>query len=82
MSLSAMAQGKMTVSGKVIDENGEPLPGVAVIVSGSSSATITDIDGRYSISASAGNTLEFTCLGYEVKNVHFDSPQISHLPST
>ena len=63
VSLSAMAQNKMMISGKVIDESGEPLPGVAVIVSGSSSATITDIDGRYSISAATGNTLEFTCLG-------------------
>ena len=68
-SLSSMAQNKMTVTGKIVDESGEALPGVAVIVSGTSSATVSDLDGLYSISAAAGNTLEFTCLGYETKSV-------------
>lgn len=69
VSLTSMAQTKMTVSGKVMDEGGEPLPGVAVIVSGTSTATITDFNGLYSLSVATGKTLEYTCLGYETKTV-------------
>ncbi len=69
MPLLTMAQNKITLTGKVMDESGEPLPGVAVIVSGSSNATITDIDGQYSLAAATGSVLEFTCLGYETKTV-------------
>ena len=64
-----MAQSKMTVTGKVVDESGAPLPGVAVIVTGTPNATISDLDGLYSISASTGNVLEFSCLGYESQSV-------------
>ena len=68
-SFTALAQNALTVTGKVADESGEPLPGVAVIVIGSAKATTTDLDGNYSITAATGKTLEFTCLGYETKNV-------------
>lgn len=55
----AMAQ---TVSGSVTDaEGGEPLPGVAVLC-GERSA-ISDIDGFWSIKASPGETLHFSCIG-------------------
>ena len=69
ISLTAVAQKKINVTGKVMDESGEPLPGVAVIISGTSNATITDIDGLYTLSVVSGNVLEFTCLGYETATV-------------
>ncbi|MCQ2143478.1 MAG: SusC/RagA family TonB-linked outer membrane protein, partial [Bacteroidales bacterium] len=64
---SAFAQGR--ISGVVVDPEGEPLPGVAVIstADGSSSGVITDADGNFSIVAAPGALLEFNCLGF--KNV-------------
>lgn len=58
-----LAFGQNTVTGTVFDQNAEPLPGVAVIVKGTSKASLTDSKGKYSISAKKGETLVFSCLG-------------------
>src|SRR5690606_34527235 len=62
----AVAQGR-TVTGTVTDQStGQGLPGVAVLVKGTSSGTATGADGTYSISVPAdGNTLVFRFLGYK-----------------
>ena len=61
-ALSAFAQ--PSVRGKVTDESGLPLPGVAVMVSGTSNGTMTDEDGNYSLSGlKKGDVLLFTSLG-------------------
>ena len=53
-----------SVRGKVTDEFGQPLPGVAVLVSGTSNGTMTDNDGNYSLSGlKTGDVLVFTSLG-------------------
>lgn len=52
------------VSGKVTDQNGEPIIGVNVIIKGTSTGTITDINGNFTIEASADATLQFTYIGY------------------
>ena len=52
-----------TISGKVSDGSG-PLPGVSVVVKGSTIGTETDFDGKYSIKASSGDILTFRYLGY------------------
>ena len=57
-----------TISGTISDENGLPLPGVNIVVSGTNNGTQTDFDGNYSISASAGNVLTYSFVGY--KNVN------------
>src|SRR5690606_38481126 len=43
------AQQQRTVSGKVIDEEGMPLPGVSVVVQGTTTGVVTDIDGNYTL---------------------------------
>ncbi len=54
-----------TVSGTVVDVNNEVLPGVNVVVKGTSKGTVTDIEGKYSLEAlSATDTLLFTSVGY------------------
>lgn len=55
-------QGEVNVTGTVINA-GDPLPGVSVQVKGTSSGTITDIDGRYSINAPSQGVLVFTFVG-------------------
>ena len=52
-----------TVSGTVTDQGGLPLPGVNIVVEGTTTGTQTDFDGNYSIMASQGETLLFTYIG-------------------
>jgi len=63
---SVYAQNK-TITGTVADAVGEPLIGVTVRIQGTSTGTITDIDGNYSISASASDVLEFSFVGMKAK---------------
>ncbi|MCS6832563.1 MAG: SusC/RagA family TonB-linked outer membrane protein, partial [Flammeovirgaceae bacterium] len=59
-----------TVSGKVKDENGEPMPGVSVLVKGTTTGSTTDLDGNYRISLPQGaTTLVFSFVGYRPKEV-------------
>ncbi|RIV72015.1 SusC/RagA family TonB-linked outer membrane protein [Flagellimonas aequoris] len=58
----SFAQDK-TITGTVTDADGLPLPGVNIVVEGTSNGTQTDFDGNYSISASQGQTLLFTYIG-------------------
>ncbi len=52
-----------TISGTVTDQSGLPLPGVNIVVEGTTNGTQTDFDGNYSISASEGQSLLFTYIG-------------------
>jgi len=52
-----------TISGTVTDQDGLPLPGVNIVVEGTTTGTQTDFDGNYSISATEGQTLLFTYIG-------------------
>ncbi len=54
----------MSVTGKVTDNNGDPLEGVTVVVKGTTSYVSTGIDGNYSIKVPSDGTLQFTFLGY------------------
>ncbi len=62
--LSAQAQTKQ-ISGTVVDDKGNPMPGVTVMVEGTTSGTITDLDGKYNISVPNGAKLVFSYIGYE-----------------
>ena len=53
-----------TISGTVTDNTGLPLPGVNIIVKGTSNGTQSDFDGNYSISANMGQTLVFSYVGF------------------
>jgi len=56
------------VSGTVTSSEGVPLPG-ATVQNGSFTATATDFDGNYAISASQGDVLTFSYVGYESQEV-------------
>ncbi|MCB0376663.1 MAG: carboxypeptidase-like regulatory domain-containing protein, partial [Sinomicrobium sp.] len=67
------AQG--TVSGSVSDEEGLPLPGVNVVIQGTSKGTTSDFDGNFSIEISDfPANLVFSSLGYERKTIAVTSP--------
>ncbi|CDF79871.1 TonB-dependent receptor [Formosa agariphila KMM 3901] len=57
------------ISGKVLDENGIPIAGVAVLVKGLNNGTVTDFDGLFSLNTENGNVLVFSFLGYKTKEV-------------
>jgi TonB-linked SusC/RagA family outer membrane protein len=59
----------ITISGRVLDEKGAALPGVNVIVKGTSNGAQTDVDGRYKITAPDDATLVFSFVGYVAKEV-------------
>lgn len=64
-AIPAMAQNKTTIKGTVVDENGDPVIGATIHVPGTRQATVTDLDGNYSISAPKGTTLTVTYVGYK-----------------
>ena len=53
-----------TASGQLLDENGEPLIGANIIVQGTDVGTITDVDGKFSLPANAGDVLVVSYIGY------------------
>jgi len=60
----SFAQGKV-ITGVVTDAgNGEPLPGVNIVVKGTNTGATTDFDGKYTIKADKGQTLMFSYVGY------------------
>ncbi len=59
----------VTITGQVLDEKGAPLPGVNVIVKGTSTGAQTDVSGRYKIVAPDNATLVFSFIGYVAKEV-------------
>ena len=62
MASAAFAQ---SVTGKVTDaKSGETLPGVAVVVEGSNTGVMTDMDGVYKVSAATGDVLVYSFVGY------------------
>lgn len=65
----------VTVKGTVSDEGG-PLIGATVKVKGATSGAVTDMDGNYSIQASPKQTLVFSYLGYETKEIYVGSKKV------
>lgn len=75
MTTSLFAQEK-TVTGTVTDSTNEPLIGASVVIQGTSNGTITDIDGKYSITASPDNVLEFSYVGMVKQDVKVGSQHV------
>ncbi|MBR4234366.1 MAG: TonB-dependent receptor [Bacteroidales bacterium] len=67
---AALAQNRLT--GTVSDVSGEPLPGVTVMVQGTSNGTTTGIDGSYQLSAPAGGVIVFSFMGYATRELPWD----------
>ena len=80
MSGNALAQTKMTVKGTVKDAKGEALVGAAVMLDGTTTGVITDIDGNYSITFTPKENrapkLVFTCISYLTQEVKVDGKAV------
>ncbi len=70
VSASLLSMAQIPVSGVVVDEKGESLPGVNVQIKGQNKGTVTDIDGKFSLSVPDANSiLAFSYIGYDKKEL-------------
>ncbi|MBN7803543.1 TonB-dependent receptor [Algoriphagus aestuariicola] len=68
-STSKARRADVTITGTVRNATGEAMPGVTVLVAGSTTGTVTDLDGKYSLSVPEGATLVFSFIGYDAQSI-------------
>ena len=66
---SRSTQQAKTITGKVVDATGEPIIGASVLVQGSGTGAVTDINGKFSVEAPAGSTLVVSFIGYRTETL-------------
>ena len=71
LSVSTFAQSRV-ISGKVTDSKGETLPGVSVLIQGTTNGVATDMDGKFSLKAENGNVLVFSFIGYKTQSIKIE----------
>ena len=82
--LQILAQNATRVTGNVTSlSDGQPIPGVTVLVKGTTAGTITDLDGNYSIAISqGGNTLVFSFVGMSPQEVPIGNQSVINVAMT
>lgn len=72
------------VTGVVVDETNSPLPGVNVVVKGTTNGVITDMDGKYSIAPKdvQKDILQFSFIGYDTKEVKINGEKLINIQLT
>lgn len=68
-SYTQLSAQEISVSGTVNDHEGETLPGVSVVIKGTTHGTVTDIDGNFSVNINKGATLVFSYIGFETREI-------------
>ncbi len=69
-----------SVTGKIVDESGLPLPGVTILVEGTNTGTVTDMDGNYQLNLSEGqNILVISSVGFKSQRVQVDGRSVINL---
>lgn len=69
LGVLGVQQDKITVKGKVTDANGEALIGVSILVKGTATGAISDLNGAFTVLASKGDVLEITYIGYTPQTI-------------
>ncbi|MEO6228923.1 MAG: TonB-dependent receptor [Ferruginibacter sp.] len=67
--LPMYAQNQVLVKGRIVNDNSQPVPGVSVVVKGTSSGVISDNNGNFQINAPSKGTLVFSSVGFPEKEV-------------
>lgn len=75
VALASFAQ----VSGTIVDVQKVPVIGAAVQVKGSTTGTITDLDGNFTLTASGNETLVISCLGYITQEIPLRGDTVVHI---
>ncbi|MBT2162278.1 SusC/RagA family TonB-linked outer membrane protein [Zobellia barbeyronii] len=69
INAAIFAQDASTISGTIVDDANVPIPGVNVVISGTTTGTATDFDGLYTIDANSGDVLQFSYIGYVTQSI-------------
>ena len=72
-------QAQNLIKGTVVDATGDPLPGVSISVKSQNTGTVTNLDGKYQISASPKAVLEFTYIGMATQVIRVDNRSIINI---
>lgn len=77
-SLPSYAQNARTVTGSVMDEFGEPVIGATVMVIGTTTGTVTDMDGKFSLSVPENGKLSVSFIGYLTQTItNLNNPTVT-----
>ena len=68
-AVAAVKQQTRTVTGRIVDDMGEPIIGANVFVKGTTNGTVTDFDGNFSIEADSKSVLSISYIGYLTKEI-------------
>ncbi|WP_109830871.1 SusC/RagA family TonB-linked outer membrane protein [Reichenbachiella versicolor] len=65
-----------SVSGRIVDENDDPIPGATITIKGSTGGTISDLDGNWKFSAPEGATLIFSFVGMTTQEIEIGARSV------
>ena len=72
--ISAAVLGQTKITGKIVDETNQPMPGASVLEKGTKNGAQTDFDGNFTLTATkTSGTLVISYIGYRAKEVMFTS---------
>ena len=75
-TLTTLYAQEYEVTGTVTDDAKDPLPGVSIVIKGTTQGTQTDFDGKYTIKVKNGDILEFSYIGMKIKQVKVTGQKI------
>lgn len=79
MLLSVASYAQSTVSGVIRSEgDNETIPGVSVLVKGTTRGTVTDLDGKFQVEAASGEVLSISYIGYSTKEITIQGGQTQY----
>ena len=70
---------KQQITGTVTDQNALPIPGVSIILKDTKRGVVTNMDGKYRITAPANATLVFSYIGYKTREVPIDGREVINI---
>ena len=76
LAIGVQAFAQSAVSGRITDEAGEPLVGANVLVKGTTTGTMTDYNGNYSLNVRQGAVLVFSSIGYATQEIRVGSQRV------
>ncbi len=76
LCVGVQAFAQTAVSGVITDVNGDAIPGASVLIKGTSTGAISDLDGKYSLTADSDATLLFSFIGYTTQEVKIGNQSV------
>ena len=69
--VSTVALAQTQATGKVVDENGEPIIGATILQKGTTKGAVSDLDGNFNINVPSRCTLQISYVGYKTEIVNY-----------